>query len=71
MIELENPELDQQSYLEAYRAFDNTGKGYIRSSLIREILLDVMDKRSNKDKEHIIKVFHLDVDRKVSFEGLL
>ncbi|XP_065067220.1 calmodulin-A-like isoform X2 [Rhopilema esculentum] len=67
MLELENPELDQQSYLDTFRAFDNTGKGYIQASLIREILLDVMGQRE-KDKQHIIRVFQLDKDRKVNFE---
>lgn len=70
MLELENPELDQQNYLDTFRAFDNTGKGYIQSSLIRDILNDVMGERE-KDKEHVFNVFHLNKDRKVSFEGNL
>eukprot|EP00794_Sanderia_malayensis_P020357 gene20357-22365_t len=65
MIELENPEVDQQSYIEAFRSFDNTNKGYIHSSLIKEILLEVMAKRSHKDKQQIVKVFRLDQDRRV------
>ena len=68
MLELENPELDQQNFLDTFRAFDNTGKGYIQSSLIREILSDVMGQRE-KDKEHVFNVFQLKKDRKVSFEG--
>eukprot|EP00112_Aurelia_sp_Birch-Aquarium-sp1_P000893 Seg1087.4 transcript_id=Seg1087.4/GoldUCD/mRNA.D3Y31 product=Calmodulin protein_id=Seg1087.4/GoldUCD/D3Y31 len=66
MLELENPELDQQSYLETFRAFDNTNKGYIQASLIREILFDVMGKRE-KDREHVIRVFQLDKDRRVTY----
>lgn len=68
MLELENPELDQQSYLDAFRAFDNTNRGYINSALIREILIDVMGQRE-KDIRHIIKVFQLDIERRVSYEG--
>ena len=68
MLELENPELDQQNFLDTFRAFDNTGKGYIQSSLIREILCDVMGQRE-KDREHVFNVFQLNRDRKVSFEG--
>ena len=68
MLELENPELDQQSYLEAFRAFDNTGKGYVNSSLIREILVDVMGDRK-KDRDYILQIFQLDKDRKVSYDG--
>ena len=68
MLELENPELDQQSYLETFRAFDNTNKGYIQSSLIREILFDVMGKRE-KEREHVIRVFQLDKDRRVTYPG--
>lgn len=68
MLELENPELDQQSYLDAFRAFDNTNRGYINSALIREILTDVMGQRV-KEIQHIIKVFHLDRERRVSYEG--
>ena len=70
MLELENPELDQQSYLDAFRAFDNTNRGYINSALIKEILLDVMGQRE-KEIQHIINVFHLDRERKVSYEGKL
>ena len=68
MLELENPELDQQSYLDAFRAFDNTNRGYIHSTLIKEILIDVMGQRE-KEIQNIIKVFHLDKDRKVAYEG--
>ncbi len=71
MLELENPDLDHQAYLDAFRAFDNTGKGYIQSALIREILIEVMGKRSAKDQDTILKVFHLDKDRKVTFAGWL
>ncbi|XP_065064939.1 calmodulin-alpha-like [Rhopilema esculentum] len=67
MLELENPELDQQSYLEAFRAFDNTGRGYVNSSLIREILVDVMGDRK-KDRDYILQIFQLDKDRKVSYD---
>lgn len=70
MLELENPELDQQSYLDAFRAFDNTARGYINSALIKEILTDVMGHRE-KEIQHIINVFHLDREWKVSYEGSL
>ena len=68
MLELENPELDQQSYLEAFRAFDTNNRGYVQSALIREILLEVMGQRP-ADRELIIKVFNLDKNRRVSYEG--
>lgn len=68
MLELENPKLDEQNFRDTFRAFDNTGKGYIQSSLIREILSDVMGQRQ-QDKEHVFNVFQLNKDRKVLFEG--
>ena len=70
MLELESPELDQRSYMDAFRAFDNTNRGYINSALIREILVDVMGQRE-KEIQHIINVFRLDKERKVSYEGIL
>lgn len=64
-----DPEKEDHELIETFRAFDVRNKGFAPSADIREILLTVMEKCSDQDKKQILKVFHLDVDRDVSFEG--
>ena len=64
-----DPEKEYHELIETFRAFDVRNKGFAPSADIREILLAVMEKCSDQDKKQILKVFRLDVDRNVSFEG--
>ena len=60
---------EEHSYLDAFRAFDINDRGYIQTSDIRSMLMSVMSEKSEKDKDLIQKVFHLDQNRRVTFEG--
>eukprot|EP00795_Rhopilema_esculentum_P002606 gene2606-805_t len=61
-------EKEDHEIVESFRAFDRTNKGFASSVDIREVLLDVMETCSQTDKDQILKVFQLDVDRQVSLE---
>ena len=60
----------EREIVESFRAFDIENTGHASSADIREVLLEVMGRCSEDDKDSILKVFHLDVDRQVSFEGI-
>lgn len=62
-------EKQEREVLESFRAFDRDNKGHASSADIREVLLGVMDKCSEEDKQQILRVFHLDIDRQVTLEG--
>ena len=64
-----DPDRQQRENIESFRAFDMGNTGHASSADIREILLEVMEKCPAEDKNKILKVFHLDEDRQVSFEG--
>ena len=62
-------ERQKQENVESFRAFDVENTGHASSADIREILLDVMKTCPEEDKDMILKVFRLNEDREVSFEG--
>ena len=59
----------ERENIESFRAFDMENTGHASSADIREILLEVMERCSAEDRSMILKVFHLDENRQVSFEG--
>ena len=63
-------ERQERENLESFRAFDIENSGHASSADIRQILLEVMERCPDEDKNMILKVFHLDEDRQVSFEGI-
>ena len=66
---MKRPEKEEESYRDSFRAFDMENKGYILASELRETILHVMEKCPEKDKQNIIKVFRLNEERNVTFEG--
>ncbi len=64
-----DPEAEEQTALASFRSFDVDNKGVIFSKDIREILMCVMAKCPEEDKKQILKVFRLERDRTVSYEG--
>eukprot|EP00794_Sanderia_malayensis_P020286 gene20288-22272_t len=64
----DDPEQEEKYMLESFRAFDTDNKGVIYSQDIRYILMNVMEKCPDNDKKQILKVFHLDTDRLVTYE---
>lgn len=69
MVNMQHDDKEEANCLDAFRAFDIYNRGYIQASDVREMLMTVMDKRSKTDKELIKRVFHLEKDRKIKYEG--
>ncbi len=65
----DDPEQEEKCILESFRSFDVDNKGVISSQDIRDVLMNVMEKCPEDDKKQILKVFHLDQDRPVTYEG--
>ena len=68
---LRNQTLEEASFLEAFRAFDVNGRGYVKSKDVRDTLMQVMVKCPEDEKRKILRLFNLDVDRNVQFDGML
>lgn len=62
-------EKEEAYILESFRSFDVDNTGSISSQDIREILMGVMEKSPTQDKNQILKVFNLEKERQVSYQG--
>ena len=65
-----DPKVEERSCLESFRAFDVSNKGYVSSRDVRDTLMEVMAKCPEDDRQKILKLFRLDVDRRVLYEGM-
>lgn len=70
MSKREKDEETDDDLLEAFRVFDRDGDGHISTTELRMVMLNLGEKMSEEEVEHMIKEADEDGDGQVNYEGI-
>ena len=66
-----NPEVFEQTLVEAFRVFDNEQEGYVNTSVIRNMLLMLPEIVEPKDVEHLLREMDENGEGYISYESFV
>lgn len=70
MSKREKDEETDDDLLEAFRVFDRDGDGHISTTELRMVMLNLGEKMSEEEVEHMIEEADEDGDGQVNYEGV-
>ena len=70
MEKMMKPTDEENAALDAFRVFDPEGRGYIQSTILREILQKSLDQVPQSEVFDLLDHSGLQEDKLISFEGM-